>query len=142
MHDFQIFSVAAIKKSPSCASVQSCVLEALLTVCSLFQRHLKHTSTYFDSTYLHLRIPDMVKNQYTATRGASLKKLEETIDAEKEIAVALKGSLGQETAGADSSVASTSTTPTRTLAQPDFEAESRHNFKATKEFDDALSMEI
>ena len=83
----------------------------------------------------------MVKNQYTATHGASLKKLEETIDAEKEIAVALKGSLGQETAGADSSVASTSTTPTRTLAQPDFEAESRHNFEATKEFDDALSME-
>lgn len=79
----------------------------------------------------------MVKNQYTATHGASLKKLEETIDAEKEI----EGSLGQETAGADSSVASTSTTPTRTLAQPDFEAESRHNFEATKEFDDALSME-
>ncbi|CAL1131034.1 unnamed protein product [Cladocopium goreaui] len=76
------------------------------------------------------RIPDLIKNKYQNSHANGLKALEDLISSAKDVAVAVKGSIGESQAAADTSndTSGSRESVCRTLATPDFEGDVTPNF--------------
>jgi len=72
----------------------------------------------------------LIKNKYQNSHANGLKALEDLISSAKDVAVAVKGSIGESQAAADTSndTSGSRESVCRTLATPDFEGDVTPNF--------------
>ncbi|CAL1137009.1 unnamed protein product [Cladocopium goreaui] len=84
-------------------------------------------------------IPDLVKNKYANSHGASLKTMSDMITADKDVATALKGSAGESSVQPSASGAATESPAVqgvRTLASPDYDGQPVPNFHRRVDFEE------